>query len=280
MARRDSEPQYYTSKTNTKVRNYNVYIMQPKERIMYSIIVAICGGAVGLIFYGGLFKRDGISTMATMISNIVVFVVGGLVALKLFMPVITESLRKRIITKLQSQFCDFTFALANALGSGMNVQESVNASYNDLVTQYSEDDLIVLEVKEIINGIKNNIPIEEMIFDFGKRSGVHDIMNFSIVFSTCFRSGGNVKSVVRRTAEMISEKMIITSEIETTITSNKMQMNIMNVLPIFIVLMMRVMSSEFAESFSSAIGVLVLSIAAVMFLMAYRWGQKIMDIKG
>ena len=119
-----------------------------------------------------------------------------------------------------------------------------------------------------------------MIFDFGKRSGVHDIMNFSIVFSTCFRSGGNVKSVVRRTAEMISEKMIITSEIETTITSNKMQMNIMNVLPIFIVLMMRVMSSEFAESFSSAIGVLVLSIAAVMFLMAYRWGQKIMDIKG
>lgn len=76
MARRDSEPQYYTSKTNTKVRNYNVYIMQPKERIMYSIIVAICGGAVGLIFYGGLFKRDGISTMATMISNIVVFVVG------------------------------------------------------------------------------------------------------------------------------------------------------------------------------------------------------------
>lgn len=280
MARKDSEPQYYTSKTNTKVRNYNVYIMQPKERIMYSIIVAICGGAVGLIFYGGLFKRDGISTMATMISNIVVFVVGGLVALKLFMPVITESLRKRIITKLQSQFCDFTFALANALGSGMNVQESVNASYNDLVTQYSEDDLIVLEVKEIINGIKNNIPIEEMIFDFGKRSGVHDIMNFSIVFSTCFRSGGNVKSVVRRTAEMISEKMIIASEIETTITSNKMQMNIMNVLPIFIVLMMRVMSSEFAESFSSAIGVLVLSIAAVMFVMAYRWGQKIMDIKG
>jgi tight adherence protein B len=119
-----------------------------------------------------------------------------------------------------------------------------------------------------------------MIADFGVRSGIPDIENFAVVFSTCFRTGGNIKSVVRRTTEVISEKLIIASEIETTITSNKMQMTIMNVLPIFIVFMMRTMSAEFAASFASIIGVIVLTISIAMFIAAYKWGQKIMDIKG
>ena len=280
MAKKDAQPQYLVSRINNQVRNYNVYIMEPSEKLMYTLLVALCGGAVGLIFYGGLFKRDGVATMATTISNAVVFVGMALIALKLFMPIITESLRQKQISKLRTQFCDFAPALANALGSGMNVQEAMEATYRDLVTQYSEDELIVQEVREILDGVRNNISVEDMILDFGQRSGVPDIVNFGIVFATCFRTGGNIKSIVRRTSEVISEKLIIASEIETTITSNKMQMSIMNVLPIVIVLMMRLLSAEFAASFASALGVLALTISAGLFIGAYKWGQKIMDIKG
>ena len=73
---------------------------------------------------------------------------------------------------------------------------------------------------------------------------------------------------------------MISSEIETAITSNKMQMNIMNVLPIVIVLMMRLMSQEFANSFGSIIGVVGLSITVALTIGAYKLGQKIMNIKG
>ncbi len=282
MAKTDTaqQPQYYLSRINTQVRNYNVYIMSSAEKLLYTLATLICGGAVGLIFYGGLFKKDGVATLATTISNIVVFTAIGLLAVKMFLPVITESLRQKQIKKLRSQFCDFAAAFTNSLGSGMNVQEAINASYRDLVSQYSPDELIVMEVAEMINGMHNNIAVEDMIADFGARSGIADIENFAIVFSTCFRTGGNIKSVVRRTTEVISEKLIIASEIETTITSNKMQMTIMNVLPILIVFMMRTMSAEFAASFSSIIGVVVLTISVAMFVAAYKWGQKIMDIKG
>ena len=275
-----AQPQYYLSRINTQVLNYNVYVMNQTEKLLYTLVLFVIGGAVGLIFYGGLFSVNGVPTFATTISNIVVFVVVGLLANKFFMPILVESLRVKRIKKLRAQFCDFAASLTNSLGSGMNVRDSLLAVYNDLRSQYSDDAFIVIEVQEMINGMNNNFQIEEMLSDFGVRSGIPDIINFGIVFETCYRTGGDIKSIVRRTTEIISEKTIIAGEIETAITSNKTQMSVMNVLPIFIILMMRFMSPQFAQSFSTVLGVIGLTVAAVVFVFAYRMGQKIMDIKG
>lgn len=280
MVKKEAGPQYYVSKINTQVLNYDVYVMKKTEKFLYMILLFIAGGSVGLIFYGGLFKEDGQETLMTNISNSIVFALVGIIAIKYFLPTINISLKNKRTEKLKIQFCDFAAALTNALASGMNMTDALNAVYNDLQSQYSEEAYIVEEVGEIINGVNNNIPIETMLEDFGVRSGVPDILNFSTVFATCYRTGGDIKSVVRRTTEIISEKIMISSEIETVITSNKMQMNIMNVLPIVIVLMMRLMSQEFANSFGTIIGVVGLSVCVGLTIGAYKLGQKIMDIKG
>lgn len=277
---KNNQPQYCTSRINTQVLNYNVYVMSKSEKLLYTLALIAIGGCVGLIFYGGLFSVDGVATLATTISNVVVFLLVGLLAKKFFMPVMVESLRQKRIKKLRTQFCDFAASLTNSLGSGMNMHDSLLAVYNDLQSQYSDDAYIVIEVQELLSGMNNNIQIEDMLKDLGKRSGVPDILNFGVVFETCYRTGGDIKSIVRRTTEIISEKNIIASEIETTITSNKTQMTVMNVLPIVIVLVMRVMSPQFASSFSSIIGVIGLTIAAGVFIWAYNMGRKIVDIKG
>lgn len=278
--KKPKEPQYYVSKINTPVLNYNVYVMNGGERLLFTAALFILGGAVGLVFYGGLFKENGVATFMTTVSNLVVFAVVGMLAVKYFLPTVNGMLKKKRADKLKKQFCDFASALTNTLASGMNMTDSLNAVYIDLQSQYSQDAFIVCEVRELINGVNNNIPIEVMLEDFGIRSGVPDILNFSTVFATCYRTGGNIKSIVRRTTDIISEKIMISSEIDTAMTSNKMQMNIMNVLPIVIILMMRLMSSEFAESFGSLIGVIGLTISAALTIGAYKLGKKITDIKG
>lgn len=280
MAKKNKEPQFYISKINTQVMNYRVYVMTPSEKLFYTLLLLAVGGAVGLIFYGGLFKENGEATLLTMISNVIVLALVGLFAIRNFLPVITESLRKKRIDKLKKQFVDFASALTNALASGMNMNDSLAAVYTDLQSQYSEEAYIVKELGEIINGVHNNIPVETMLEDFGNRSGVPDILNFATVFATCYRTGGDIKAIVRRTTEIISEKIMISSEIETAMTSNKMQMNIMNVLPIVIVFMMRMMSQDFADSFSTIIGVIGLTVSAGLTIAAYKMGKKITDIKG
>ena len=106
-AKKPKEPQFYTSRINTQVLNYGVYVMKPSEKLTYSLLTFIVGGVVGLIFYGGLFKADGRATMLTTISNLVVFLLVGLLAIKYFLPTIAESLRKKRMEKLKKQFCDF-----------------------------------------------------------------------------------------------------------------------------------------------------------------------------
>lgn len=278
--KKEAEPQWYMSATNNAVLNYNVYKFNAKERILFFILTFVVGGLVGLIFYGGLFRVDGEATFATFISNIVVFGGVGLLASKMFMPIIRDWLKKRRLGKLKTQFRDFLDSLSNSLSGGMNVNDALVNAYGDLESQYSENAYIVTEVREMISGTQNNIPLEDMLVDFGNRSGNDDIKNFAIVFETAYRTGGNIKEIIRRTTDIISEKIMIAEEIQTKITSNKMQMQVMNVIPIFLVLMLRGASSEFDEAFSSIVGVICMTIGVCFFLAAYKIGQKMMDIKG
>ncbi len=274
------ELQYCVSPINNLVLNYTVYVMKPLERMTFFMATFIAGGLVGLIFYGGLFRVDGASTLLTTISNVIVFIGVGFLSKKMFMPVITDALKNRRLKMLKNQFRDFLSSLTNSLSGGMNINDAIMNAYGDLETQYSSDAYIVVEVRNMISGVQNNISLETMLNDFGKRSGNEDIQNFASVFETAYRTGGNIKEIIRRTTDIISEKIIIAEEIQTKITSNKMQMQVMNVIPIFLVLMLRSSSAEFDEAFSSIVGVVCMTIGVAFFLAAYKMGQKIMDIKG
>ena len=252
-SKKNKEPQYYISKINTQLLNYNVYYMSKKEKLMYYTIAFVAGGVIGLIFYGGLFKNDGVETLATHISNIVVFVLVGFIGLKVFIPNITEKLRKKRIRTLKLQFKDFLLALGNSISGGMNFNDALASSYNDLNMQYS---------------------------NLGERSGDSDIYNFATVFNICVRSGGNLKETIKRTVDIIASKISMSEEIETSLTSNKTQLLVMEFIPIILVSMMRLMSSDFNESFSSVLGVVAMTACVIILIIAYKLGQKIMSIKG
>ena len=162
----------------------------------------------------------------------------------------------------------------------MNILDSLLTVYNDLKIEYSDDAYIVFEVKEMIDGMQNNIAIEDMMASLGERSSIDDVKNFGIVFELCYRAGGNMKDVVRRTSDIISEKIEIEAEIETALTSNKSQFTVMMVIPVGMVLMIRTMMPAFANSFATVPGVIAMTVAIGIFIGAYKLGTKITDIKG
>ena len=260
MAKKERGPQYIMSALNTPMINYNEYYMNGQEKFITFLISFVGGGLVGLVFYGNQFlDEEGNTTPATMICNFILFVVIGLIAFKFFKTMRTEQLLTKRKKELRKQFRSFLETLAVSLSSGMNILDSLLSSYNDLKVEYSEDAYIVAEVKEMIDGMQNN---------------------FGIVFELCYRAGGNMKEVVRRTSDIISEKIQIEAEIETALTSNKSQFSVMMVIPVVMVLMIRTMMTAFAKSFSTVPGVIAVSVAVAIFIGAYKLGTKLTDIKG
>ena len=273
------EYQYVNSLINNAVMDYRVYVMNPMEKIIVSIALIIIGGLVGLVFYGGLFKSDGEATLATYISNLIFFMIVGLYARKMFLPIYKNNKLKKRQDKLRKQFRDMMESLSASLSSGSNVLNAFNSALIDLKMQYTESDYIIIELQEIIDCMGSNVNAEEAMHFFGERSGIEDIQTFADVFEICYRRGGDMKRIVRRTYDVISDKMAINDEIETKLTSNKMQHNAMSVMPIAVVALLRVTNASFAESFATVQGVLVNTVAIVIFVSAYKYGKKIIDIK-
>lgn len=274
------EPQWYMSATHIEALNYKVYYLNAKEKIGYFMLAFVVGALVGYLFYGGLAKDAyGNPTVMTYILNVVITGGVGLIAGKLFLPMRARQIRDKRIKQLKVQFRDMLDGITTSLGAGNNVINSFNAVYNDLKVQYSEDAFIIKEIEIILSGVNSNFDIEDMLEDFGRRSGVSDIDSFANVFKVCYRKGGNIQEVIHSTHSILSQKMTINEDIETTISGSKMDQNIMLIMPVLLIAMIKMMSPEFAENFTSMAGIISTTIAIGCFGIAYYVGKVFMDIK-
>lgn len=274
------EPQYYRSVTGDETINYHVYYLSSIEKILYFIVGFVAGAAVGYLFYGGIGKDEyGDPTQLTYILNIMIILVCGTVCGRLFLPIRQKQILRARQNKLKTQFRDMLEALSTALGAGKNVPESFASIYVDMKNQYEEDAFILRELEIINNGMNNGINLEELIHDFGKRSACSDIEGFANVFEISYRKGGNVKETIRNTCGILTDKMTIVEEIETTVAGSKNEQYIMLVLPIILVGIIKLSSADFAENFATPTGIVATTVAIALFAVSYFVGQKLLDIK-
>ncbi len=278
--KKELEPQYYMSPTHIQTLNYKVYYFSKKEKLLYFILAFIVGASVGYLFYGGIGKDEyGNPTMVTNVMNIIVIVTVGTLAGKMFLPIRQNQIINKRRKMLSNQFRDMLDGITTSLGAGNNVLNSFNAVYNDLKVQYDEGAYIIKELEIILSGVHSNFNIEDLLADFGKRSGVDDIESFANVFKICYRKGGNIKDVIQNTHAIISQKMEMQEDIETTLSGNKMDQMIMIVMPIALIGIIKMMSPEFGANYATLTGVASTTIAIVFFVAAYYIGKTIMDIK-
>lgn len=189
---------------------------------------------------------------------------------------------KSIIAKrrnnLRHQFRDMLEALTTSLGAGKNVRCFFSV-YEDMKVQYDSETFILKELEIVIAGIHNNVALEEVLEDFGKRSNIDDIKSFANVFKISYRKGGNIKDVIRNTHSILSDKMEISEDIETLVTSTKMEQNIMLVMPIALISIIKMMSPEFAANFVTPTGIISTTISIIIFVVAYFIGSAVLEIK-
>lgn len=282
MARKKTaaEPQWYQSQVNVPVYNYGVYHLTTAERITYLLIAFAAGGFVGYLFFGGLGRdASGNSTTVTLVANAIVFTVGGLLGARIYLPTRAEQIRRAKVRVLNHQFRDMLDSLSGSLSAGSTLIQSFSAARDDLQSQYSEDAPIVQELNVIISGFHNNIRLEDMVHDFGVRSGSPDIASFANVFHIAYLKGGDMKEAIRNTHLILSEKMAMTTEIETSLAGSKNESLIMIVLPIVLVAMLKGSGSSFSQALATPAGLVCTILAVGMFVGAYALSRKIMDIK-
>ncbi|MBE5922855.1 MAG: hypothetical protein E7271_00115 [Lachnospiraceae bacterium] len=181
--------------------------------------------------------------------------------------------------KLGEQFGALMEALVTSLSAGYSLERAFVDAKRDLAMQYGKDELIFSELDEIINGLKINVPIEDMLKEFGIRSGVEDIENFANIVGAAKRSGGNLIKIIEKTVRNLTDKRALLSEIETMITAKKYEAKIMMITPYGMLLYLRLSNPDFLKVlYHNILGVMLMTIFLAGIYVADFWSKKIMDI--
>ncbi|MBQ8815279.1 MAG: type II secretion system F family protein [Lachnospiraceae bacterium] len=242
--------------------DYSVYEMKPVEKILYFVLAAVVGAVVGNIFYENMI----LSGIAALICGFV------------FVPVRKKQIIAKRQQKLLLQFKDMLDSLSTSIGAGSNVHDAFASAAHDMEMQYTADSDIYRELKIILAGMANNINIEELLLDFGDRSQQPDIISFANVFDTCYRKGGNIRDVLKNTYRILCDKIDISLEIKTMVSSKTSEQNIMLVMPVIFVYLLKQMGSD-VINLTSSTGRTSTTIAVLMFAAAYWLSKKILNIK-
>lgn len=214
--------------------------------------------------------------------SLLVSLVGGAVVAYFQEKNYAKSVIKKRQNKLRMQFKEFLDIITISIsgGSGQSLENAIKASLRELKMLFNEDADIIREISIIISDYENaGIPMKEGFQELGKRSDIDDIASFATIYATIEGKTSDFGYIVTQTRDMIKDKMEITMEIETNITSAKSETNTMLVLPLIIIIAMSVMGSGFLDSlFTTPIGRVAATFGIACTFVSYVLSGKATEI--
>lgn len=178
------------------------------------------------------------------------------------------------------QFRDSIQAVAAGLKAGYSVENAIRGAGRDMEPLYGPDKRIRREFSLMIRQLDMNMAAGPVLEAFAGRTGQEDVENFVNVFAAAKKSGGDSIAVIRNAVRLISDRIDTEKEIRTMIASQKLEFDIMCVVPFAIILYMKVTFGEFLGAlYGNAAGICVMTICLLIYAAAYRTGRKIVRIE-
>ncbi len=182
---------------------------------------------------------------------------------------------------LRLQFKDFLESMSVAVRAGNTELNAIRSALQDLRLSYNENTDIVREVAYIVDAHeKRGLALSELFMDLGMRSDIEDIRSFAEIFQATSGKSDRFRDIVQETQDIISQKIEIQQEIETTIAGAKSETVMMLVLPILLVAMMSVRGGVMLDAlFTTSSGRIAATVALALFIGAYILSVKFTDVE-
>ena len=177
------------------------------------------------------------------------------------------------------QFRDAISSVLTCLKAGYSAENAFVEALHDMEMLYGKKSLICNALNRLKKGLKNNIPIEKLIYRMGRETKNPDIMDFAEVFAVAKKSGGNMTQIIGRTITVISEKIEVEKEIDVLISAKRMEARIMNMVPFFIIFYISLTSYGFFDPlYHNLFGIIFMTVCALLYAAAYLMSERIVNI--
>ena len=232
-----------------------------KEKLANLVMIELVVIIVGKLFYGSFIAGVIISPLSMLIY---------------------KERKKQIIQRktrqLEIQFKDMLISVSDALKVGYSFENDIRECYRDMCSIYGVDSVICGEIKIMISQIKLNIRTQEVVDNFAKRVDLKNAKLFSQIFQVAKSTGGNMTEIIKSVTDDIVLKETTRDEITASVTEKRIEQRIMSVIPIFIILYITITTPGFLDvMYASVLGKLIMTGCIVAYVMAYLWGERIIQ---
>lgn len=186
--------------------------------------------------------------------------------------------QKQWQNQINLEFREGLQGIATALNAGYSMENAFAEAGKDLELLYGNTSTLAPEFRSIVTKCQLNYPMEEALIELSIRTGVEDIRRFAEVFQTAKRTGGDLIAITRTTADRISEKIEVRREIEAMSAGKRMEARVMNCVPLGMILYFWICSPGFLDCFYHGKGRGMMTCFLVVYLLAYFWSERIIQI--
>jgi tight adherence protein B len=243
-------------------RDYSYYTMTVRETLVSFAMAAAVLSFIGFLFY----------------QHVIACLVFAAAA-ALYPSIRRKQLVRNRKEQLRQQFKQALYSISSSLSAGKSVENAFREAAADLeLLDPGRRSDILIELASINRRTENGVPIEKSLADFAVRSGVDEIAQFADAFAVCKRTGGNLAEVMRRTANIIGEKLEIEQEISVMVAQKRFEARALGVVPFLLIAFLAFASPDYMDPLYEGAGRIVMTLALGLLCLGHWLARKLMEI--
>ncbi len=224
-----------------------------------TIVPAVCGccasGFVGWLFYQHML-------------GVLLLLPLGLILLPLW-NALRHARKQRL---LQLEFSRFLQSLISALYAGHSLESAFREIEQDMRREaWHESNLLLPQISKLNQLVALGEPVERALIDAAHEWELADMKAFAETLSVFRRSGGNLLLHLRRTAELIIDKIQAEQDLAVILAKKRLEAVMMNIAPYAMIALVIFGSPAYAEPLYVGRGRLVMSLALLFIIVGHVW---------
>ena len=209
--------------------DYSLYKLSLKEILLLSMVLIALLEVIGILIYNSPY-------------GIILFPLVYLLYEKRH----RENLKKKRLDRMRNQFKDVLYSFSSSFATGDSMLAAMEKGIVVLNDIYGEGSELAGELYEMVKKIRAAGDEEvDLWLDFGKRSHIEDIRDFSEVFASCRDSGGDLARTVDRATEILTEKISVEDEIKIMAKQKVTEGRLVGVMPVIMIVFLRMTSPSY-----------------------------------
>ncbi len=181
--------------------------------------------------------------------------------------------------RLAVQFRDTILSVSANMQAGYSIENAFLEAEGEIRTLHGQHCEMALELAVLRKGLKNHIPLEQLLSGLGARSHIEEVRDFAECFAAAKHLGGNLREIIARTAELTGQRLEVEREIRTMLSSRKYEQKVMNLIPFLLYGYMKLSSKGFFDVlYYNTAGICIMTACLLLYLAALFLSEKIMDI--